>query len=209
MAIATVRVILLVAAPAVSALVFAPAALAAPVGFNGFYDYSTWTASTNIPGPLTMVSTIDAPNLTLTLYEPDGYAQGGPWMEGWFYFSHAVLANGEVSFDWMFNWEADTCCSGFNFIINSTFYRIANGYPGDRFNEDNGNSSGHFSAHVSAGDIITFQAFTADNCCSPAYTEITGFDAPVGAVPEPAPGLLLGAGMAGVLAWRRWRFHTA
>jgi hypothetical protein len=189
----------------VTVLMFVGAAFAAPIGFNGAYDYATWTASSNIPGPLTTVSTIDGTQQTLTLYEPDGESSGGPNMAGGFDFSHTVLATGTVSFDWAFNWDIDACCSGFNFYINSTLYNLANGYPGNPGNNTGGNGSGFFSALVSAGDTITFQAFTADNCCDAANTVITNFDA--SEVPEPVSMMLLGTGLAGILGWRRFKYR--
>lgn len=189
-------------------LLCASTSYATPVFFNGYYDYATWTQSTNLAGPLTMVSTIDGPQQTLTLYEPDGAFSGGTAGEGWFDFSHTVGATGTVSFNWAFNWDIDPCCSGFNFYINSTLFNLANGFPGSPGNNTGGDTSGFFSAPVVAGDIITFQAYTEDNCCSPANTVITNFDA-ASDVPEPAPALLLGAGLAGILAWRRFKHPSA
>jgi len=122
---------LLIAAVAVLGLLCAATASAAPIGFNGFYDYATWTSSSNISGPLTMVSTIDGPQQTLTLYEPNGNFSGGPDQPGGFDFSHTVATAGTVSFNWAFNWDVDICCSGFVFYINSTEYDLANGYPGN------------------------------------------------------------------------------
>jgi len=51
---------------------------------------------------------------------------------------------------------------------------------------------------------ITFEAFTADNCCGAANTVINNFDAP--GTPEPATMLLFGSGLLGVtLATRKRR----
>jgi hypothetical protein len=175
-----------------------PQANAAALGFNGFYDYATWSATSDLAGPLTTVSSIDGSQQTLTLYEPDGCFSGGDCAPGGFQFSHTVGATGLVSFHWQFNWDIDPCCSGFNFYINSTAFNLAGDVTG-------GDASGDFSAPVSAGDVITFEAFTADNCCSAANTVITNFDAGVGpsGVPEPATVMLMGAGIAGLVVRRR------
>jgi hypothetical protein len=186
-------------------LLCAPTASAGPIGFNGEYDYATWTASSNIPGPLTTVSTIDGPQQILTLYEPNGSGSGGPSMSGGFDFSHDVAATGTVSFDWAFNWDIDSCCSGFEFYINSTLYNLADGYPGNADANNGGDVSGSFSAPVNAGDTITFEAFTADNCCGAADTVITNFDAPTSGAPEPASMLLFGSGLLGVAIATRMR----
>jgi hypothetical protein len=189
----TTSKVVFVIALAVGILLVTPTASAATIGFNGYYDYPTWTASSNITGPLTTVSTIDATHQTLTLYEPDGNYSGGPRMAGGFDFSHTVNGAGTVSFDWAFNWDIDSCCSGFVFYINSTEYDLANGYPADPYASNGGDLSGSFTASVNAGDTIKFEAFTADNCCNAANTVITNFDAP--AAPEPASMLLFGSGL--------------
>jgi len=181
-----------IAALLFSGALFVPAATASTIGFNGDYDYATWTASSNIPGPATTVRTIDDSQQTLTLYEPDGADFDGPVQAGEFDFSHTVSVTGMVSFDWTFNWDIDACCSGFGFYINSSLYQLA----------FDGNASGSFSAPVTAGDTITFAAFTDDNCCQSANTVITNFAA-TSNTPEPGSAFLVAAGLAGLGFWRR------
>src|SRR5437660_10897650 len=54
----------------------------AATDFNGYYDYATWASTSNY-GATTLVSTIDGPQQTLTLYEDDGCSRGdGCCVEG-------------------------------------------------------------------------------------------------------------------------------
>src|SRR5437868_14113822 len=92
------------AALAVSCLLFAATA-SAEIGFNGDYDYATWTPSANAlgGGGFPLVNTIDGPQNTLTLYEPDGCAAGGPCFGGVGFgndFSHVAMGTGTLSFSW-------------------------------------------------------------------------------------------------------------
>lgn len=177
------------------------------IGFNGYYDYSTWSSYSNIPGPATTVHSIDGTQQTLTLWEPDGATYGGPFMQGSQFFSHTIGAAGTLSFDWNFDWTIDACCSGFNVYINSTEYNLANGYPASPYHHSGGNTSGTFSAIVAPGDVFTFAAFTADNCCQPAHTVINNFEAPASAVPDAGSTVTLySLGLLGLSALRR-KFH--
>jgi hypothetical protein len=174
-------------------------AQAAPTGFNGFYDYSTWTSTETYNGPV--FSSIDSAHQTLVLLEPDSYPIT-PDTSQEFDFSHAVAASGIVSFDWTFDARGDACCSGLNFYVNSTLYNLSAGNFADPYKFENDFVTGSFSVAVLAGDTITFGAFSADSCCGATINTISNFNASAD-VPEPASLALFGLGLLGVAGVRR------
>jgi len=184
----------LAAAPLAAAMIAAPAL--AQTGFNGFYDYSTWSSAETIGAPT--VSAVDPTQQTLYLYEPD--PNWDPWQPQEFTFSHAAGSTGTVSFDWTFDGSIDPCCSGLNFYVNDVLVaNLAGGYWGDIYKWDANVVSGTFSIGVNAGDVLSFGAFSADGCCNASLSTITNFNAPAGAVPEPASWAMMvgGFGLVG------------
>lgn len=178
-------------------ILFGLPANAAPIGFNGFYDYSTWTSSETYGGAT--VSSVDATKQTLTLMEPNSYPTT-PWAPQEFLFSHTVSTSGLLSFNWAFNAVVDACCSGLNFYVNGTLYNLFGGTMGNPYKWDGAIGSGTFSTTVNAGDTIKFAAFSADSCCGATTNTITNFNAQV---PAPATLALLGLGFVGLVQTRR------
>jgi hypothetical protein len=74
-------------------LIWSPS-YATPIGFNGYYDYTTWASSETYGGPV--FSSVDGPQQTLTLKEPNSYPST-PIAPQEFDFSHTVAASGLVS----------------------------------------------------------------------------------------------------------------
>jgi hypothetical protein len=183
----------------ISAVLCISSAQAAPTGFNGYYDYATWTSTETYGGPV--FSSVDSAQQTLVLLEPDSYPDT-PGIAQEFDFSHAVAASGTVSFDWAFDARSDTCCSGLNFYVNSTLFNLSAGYFTDPYKYEGDYVTGSFSVAVLAGDTITFGAFSADSCCGATINTISNFSAPSD-VPEPASLALFGLGLLGVAGVRR------
>jgi hypothetical protein len=184
---------------AFAGMISSPPSYASTIGFNGAYDYSTWT-STETTGEPTF-SNIDASKQTLTLFEPNasGSAAENPTE---FNFSHVVVSSGLLSFNWSFNASVDACCSGFDFYVNGTLYNLADGDFSNPYQFTSATLNGSFSVAVNAGDVITFGAFSADGCCGAATTTITNFTT---AVPEPSTWAMMILGFFGVgfMAYRR------
>lgn len=182
-----------------SAVLCISSAQAAPTGFNGYYDYATWTSAETYNG--SVFSSIDSAQQILVLLEPDSYPNT-PDVPQEFGFSHAVAASGIVSFDWAFDARKDACCSGLNFYVNSTLYNLSAGNFTNPYKYEGNYVTGSFTVGVLAGDTITFGAFSADSCCGATINTISNFSAPSD-VPEPASLALVGLGLLAVAGGRR------
>jgi hypothetical protein len=193
---------LMVALAMVAGVTAAVPSVAAPIGFNGAYDYSTWTVTrTNNTDPTANTgvggsSSVSNNNQTLTLVEPNQGGQTG------YTFSHSILQSGTLSFNWAFDGRADACCSGFNVYVNNVLTNVANNsFAGHSYT--GAVLSGFFTTAITAGDVFRFQQYSSDSCCGASFTTITNFD--VEGVPEPAMLGLFGLGFAGLGLVRRRR----
>jgi len=166
---------------------FSLTAYAAP-GFVGYYDISTWTQGSTYGYPI--IYSVDPTKQVLTIMEPDNATtDGGPGGSQSYDFSRVIQSSGVVSFDWLFDSTIDSCCSGLNFYVNGVLYNLMGGYYADPYHWTTTVGSGTFSTSVNAGDVIKFEAFSADGCCEATTNVISNFSAPSVAPPASIPTL--------------------
>jgi hypothetical protein len=180
------------------------ASQATTLGFNGAYDYSTWTSTMTIGGPANY-SAIDPSQQTLTISESLGCIFGFCSSQE-FLFSHTVVDSGLISFNWSFDLQgSDSHGAGLEFYVNDTMFNLVGGIPGvpDDNAPPGGAASGFFSTSVIAGDIIKFSLFSEDNEGG-AVSVINNFNVAT-SVPEPAPLALFGIGLVALAYLRRRR----
>ena len=119
-------------------------------------------------------------------------------------FTIAAFGGGVVNFDWVYH-TFDTFEDGFGEIIKSPewdpFGYLLNG-DFSQLTDDDGliDQNGSVSFYVMTGDVFGFRANSFDSLFGLATTTISNFMAPV---PEPSTIVLLGSGLAGLVAWRK------
>lgn len=179
-----------------SIAVFVPPVLA---DFIGPYDVSNWT-TTLIGTPPGGGSTIDTSGAPASIQILGGNS-GCIVFQCAVSFTIAAVASGVVNFHWDYESfdESGPIFETFGFLLNGVFTQLS---------DDGGANvqSGNESFSVSLGDVFGFGHDCVDCLFGAADTTISSFNAPVGAaIPEPAPLLLLGAGLLGlsVLARRQ------
>ena len=180
-----------------SALLFAAPALA---DFSGTYDPSNWT--TTLTGPLGgtsgegSVDTSLAPNSIKLNGADNGMFSSTNFSN--VDFTIDIVTNGMVMFDWAYetmdidgpNWDP------FGYLLNNVFFQLT-------FDGGSDSQSSWESVAVETGDIFGFRQHSNDSGYGPAMTTISKFYLGTQTTPEPSTMILLGTGLAGLVAWKR------
>jgi len=170
----------------VAVLSMAPA-FGAPL-FTGPFDAANWTFSTDGNG------TRDESNLpdSITLTGSDG-SECDPCVDiaTTYTLNYGGPANGVFAFRWIFvTFDADgPSFDPFGFRVNGSYVQLTNDSGPDA-------QSGYVALVLQTGDTVAFSIVSTDDDFGPS--EVTIQD-----IPEPTSLVLLGAGLALVLAARR------
>ncbi|MBX3112888.1 MAG: PEP-CTERM sorting domain-containing protein [Fimbriimonadaceae bacterium] len=165
---------------ALSVLTLAGSAVAS-ANFTGYYDHANWTFEQLAGGDGHVVSA-DADTLVLLGDESDTGGDDYYWIN--------AEADGNFSFDWLYNCDDDPGFDGGYYVVDSLGnFTLLSDTDGD---------SGHVDVAVTAGQLIGFNVYSFDGFFGGPMLTITNFSAPVNSVPEPATMAVLGLGLAAV-----------
>ena len=120
-------------------------------------------------------------------------------------FTTTALADGMVSFDWVFmTADEGPDYDPFGYLVNDIFTQLT-------LDGSSGSQSGSTMFAVLAGDIFGFSARTLDSQYGSGTTTLTNFSAPdvsVSAVPVPAAAWLFASALLGFFGVKRLKYNS-
>ncbi len=163
--------------------------------FVGDFSVEKWTIFTELNG------SIDTTNAPSSIHFVGGYndSPNDPDRPSSQDFIIAIPLSGVVMFDW--DYETTDCArfDPFGYLVNGNFTQLTVDTVGVCDFETIANGSE--SVVVNTGDIFGFRQHATDSQFGPGETVISKFS--MTPVPEPSTIMLLGTGLAGIIAWRR------
>jgi hypothetical protein len=174
----------------------AVAATPAHAAFTGAYDASHWTTSGDGNG----TAAISADDALLTLVSADFTPDASP---GATTLDYSITLTGAttITFNWRYaSDDIDSSSDPFGYAINGVSTPLSQDNQAGFIEQD-----GAVTVFLHEGDTFSFQSSSTDSIFGSSTATVTDFSA-VGAVPEPAPVVMLLAGV-GMLAGASRRRH--